>query len=43
MLSTLRDSQKQETLDIIRGTNVCGIDDEKLGSAKDAVVRCGFG
>jgi sporulation protein YlmC with PRC-barrel domain len=39
MLSTLRDYQDQEISSMIRGTNVYGTEDEKLGSVCDAIVN----
>ena len=39
MLSTLRDYQDREISSVIRGTNVYGTKDEKLGSVDDAIVN----
>ena len=38
MLSTLRDYGDREILGLIRGTNIYGLEDEKLGSVDDVIV-----
>jgi PRC-barrel domain/Heat induced stress protein YflT domain/Alternative complex III, ActD subunit len=43
MLSTLRDYQDRSILDAIRGTNVYGREDSKLGSVEDGIVDADFG
>jgi sporulation protein YlmC with PRC-barrel domain len=43
MLSTLRDYQDRSILDAIRGTNVYGREDTKLGSVEDGIVNAESG
>jgi hypothetical protein len=43
MLSTLRDYEDRSILDAIRGTNVYGREDSKLGSAEDGIVDANSG
>lgn len=43
MLSTLRDYQDREILSAIRGTNVYGTEDTRLGSVEDGVVNAESG
>jgi len=43
MLSTLRDHQDKDILAAVRGTNVYGTEDTKLGSVEDAIVNAESG
>jgi sporulation protein YlmC with PRC-barrel domain len=43
MLSTLRDYPDRDILDAIRGTNVYGTEDTKLGSVEDGIVNAESG
>lgn len=43
MLSTLRDHQDKDILAAVRGTNVYGTEDTKLGTVEDGIVNAESG